>query len=187
MEQFERSISAVDRVEIAVEIAVETKAPSGSARSVPPVREHAPQAATLASAARSMRATVDRGVTLVEVLIVVAIMAVIAGGATLLVFPAFNKAKIDSAVVGAGVVKQAAELFMNMDATDEACPTINDLVSSKKIDGQKTDDPWGKPYKVVCQEGEIRVVSSGKDRQDGTPDDVRDNFKPSDVKRVADL
>lgn len=128
-----------------------------------------------------------RGVTLVEVLIVVAIMAVIAGGATLLVFPAFKKAKIDSAVVGAGVVKQAAELYMNMDATDESCPTIKDLVSSKKIDAQKTDDPWGKPYKIVCEEGDIRVVSSGNDRQDGTADDVRDNFKPSDVKRIADL
>lgn len=128
-----------------------------------------------------------RGVTLVEVLIVVAIMAVIAGGATLLVFPQFKKAKIDNAVIGAGVIKQAAELYMNMDAVDESCPTVKDLVQSKKIDSQKTDDPWGKPYKIVCEEGDIRVVSSGADRQDGTPDDVRDNFKPSDVKRVNEL
>ena len=128
-----------------------------------------------------------RGVTLVEVLIVVAIMAVIAGGATLLVFPQYKKARIDNAVIGAGVIKQAAELYMNMDAVDESCPTVKDLVSSKKIDAQKTDDPWGKPYKIVCEEGDIRVVSSGNDRQEGTADDVRDNFKPSDVKRVADL
>ena len=144
-------------------------------------------AASRSGSASRARRTKARGVTLVEVLIVVAIMAVIAGGATLLVFPAFKKAKTDSAVVGAGVVKQAAELYMNMDATDEACPTIKDLTQSKKIDAQKTDDPWGKPYKIVCEEGDIRVVSSGNDRQDGTADDVRDNFKPSDVKRIADL
>lgn len=128
-----------------------------------------------------------RGVTLVEVLIVVAIMAVIAGGATLLVFPQYKKARIDNAVIGAGVIKQAAELYMNMDAVDESCPTVKDLVTSKKIDAQKTDDPWGKPYKIVCEDGDIRVVSSGNDRQEGTPDDVRDNFKPSDVKRIAEL
>jgi general secretion pathway protein G len=128
-----------------------------------------------------------RGVTLVEVLIVVAIMAVIAGGATLLVFPQYKKARIDNAVIGAGVIKQAAELYMNIDAVDESCPTVKDLVTAKKIDGQKTDDPWGKPYRIVCEDGDIRVWSSGNDRQDGTPDDVRDNFKPSDVKRVAEL
>ena len=141
----------------------------------------------LARAMKARNRKGARGVTLVEVLIVVAIMAVIAGGATLLVFPQYKKARIDNAVIGAGVIKQAAELYMNMDAVDESCPTVKDLVSSKKIDAQKTDDPWGKPYKIVCEEGDIRVVSSGNDRQEGTADDVRDNFKPSDVKRVADL
>jgi general secretion pathway protein G len=128
-------------------------------------------------AARNRKAS--RGVTLVEVLIVVAIMAVIAGGATLMVFPQFKKAKIDNAVIGAGVI--------NMDATDEACPTVKDLVDSKKIDPQKVDDPFGKPYRIVCEDGDIRVISNGNDKQEGTADDIRDNFKPSDVKRVAAL
>lgn len=130
----------------------------------------------------------QRGVTLVEVLIVVAIMAVIAGGATLLVFPQFNKAKIEAAVVGASTIKQAAELYMNLDATGDECPTIQDLVQSKKIDSQKTDDPWGKPYRIVCGEGgDINVVSDGKDRKESTEDDVRDDFKPTDVKRIAEM
>jgi general secretion pathway protein G len=103
------------------------------------------------------------------------------------VFPQFKKAKIDNAVIGAGVIKQAAELYMNMDATDEACPTVKDLTDSKKIDPQKTDDPFGKPYRIVCEEGEIRVYSNGNDKVEGTADDIRDNFKASDVKRVAAL
>ena len=45
----------------------------------------------------------------------------------------------------------------------------------------------GKPYRIVCEEGDIRVISSGSDKQEGTADDIRDNFKPSDVKRVAAL
>jgi general secretion pathway protein G len=43
------------------------------------------------------------------------------------------------------------------------------------------------PYRVDCSEGEIRVYSNGNDRKPGTPDDLRDDFKPADVKRVKDL
>jgi len=138
----------------------------------------------LARRARTRR----RGVTLVEVLIVVAIMAVISGGATLLIFPQFKKAKIQAAKVGAEAVKQAAELYLNMDADTDACPTVQDLIQSKKLDAKKTDDPWNKPYRIVCGEGgELRVHSNGPDGKEGTPDDVRDDFKPSDIKRVAEL
>lgn len=128
-----------------------------------------------------------RGVTLVEVLIVVAIMAIIAGGATILVFPAFKKARVQNAKIGAEAVRGAVELYL-ADATEGGCPQMKDLVEAKKIDSKKTDDPWGKPYKVLCAEGEdIRVLSFGQDGQENTPDDVRDDFKPSDIKRVADL
>ena len=126
-----------------------------------------------------------RGVTLVEVLIVVAIMAVIAGGATLLVFPQFKKAKVQSAKVGAEAVRQAVDLY-SVDGDSGACPQVKDLVDAKKLDAKKTDDPWGKPYKVLCDQGETRVLSFGADGQEGTGDDVRDDFKPSDIKAAAE-
>lgn len=129
----------------------------------------------------------QRGVTLVEVLIVVAIMAVIAGGATLLVFPAFKKAKVEAAKVGAEAVRQAAELYLNTDAEGGACPLVKDLIASKKLDAKKTDDPWGTPYRITCEGDEVRVHSNGRDAKENTPDDVRDDFKPSDIKRVAEL
>ncbi len=128
-----------------------------------------------------------RGVTLVEVLIVVAIMAVIAGGATILAFPLYKEAKIKTAVVGCSTVKQAAELYQNLEGTADVCPTIQDLVNSKKLDGKKTEDPWNLPYKIVCGDGDIHVTSSGNDRKDGTPDDIRDDFKDADIKRVSKL
>ena len=128
-----------------------------------------------------------RGVTLVEVLIVVAIMAVIAGGATLLAIPMYKKSRIEAAAVGCSAVKAAAELHQTFEGSEGACPTVKDLVASKKIDATKTDDPWGKPYKIECEEGSIRVRSAGNDRQEGTPDDVLSGFKAEDVKRVANL
>lgn len=136
---------------------------------------------------RKLGKALSRGVTLVEVLIVIAIMAVISGGATFLVFPEFKKARIKTAVVGATTIKMAAETYKELESTSDACPTIQDLVSARKIDSKKVDDPWGQPYKIKCEEGEIRVFSSGNDRKEGTPDDIRDDFRPSDVEKVAKI
>jgi general secretion pathway protein G len=144
----------------------------------------------LARLARKMRRAeraLSRGVTLVEVLIVVAIMAVIAGGATLLVFPQFKKARNKTAVLGAGTIKQAAELYQNLNGTADVCPTIQDLVAAKNIDAKKTDDPWGSPYKIVCVDGEIHVTSPGNDRKENTPDDLRDDMKPSEIEKIGNM
>lgn len=136
---------------------------------------------------RTMGRAAARGVTLVEVLIVVSIMAVISGGAVVLAFPLYKEARIKTAVVSAKEIKKAAQLYQEMDATTEGCPTIQDLVTSKRLDLTTANDPWGKPFRIVCGEGDIRVLSSGNDRKDGTPDDIRDDFTPTDVKRVKEL
>jgi general secretion pathway protein G len=136
---------------------------------------------------RALKRAAARGVTLVEVLIVVAIMAVIAGGATILVFPQFKKARCKSAVIGAGTIKQAADLYQNLNGTADVCPTIQDLVNSRSIDAKKTDDPWGSPYKIICVDGEIHVISPGNDKRENTPDDLRDDMKPSEVEKIANL
>ena len=137
---------------------------------------------------KKFRRSFSRGVTLVEVLIVVAIMAVISTGAVFIAFPEYRKAQIKTAVVGANAIKSAAEVYINLDmGSAEACPTIQDLVNSKKIDSKKSDDPWGSPFKIHCGEGEVNVTSNGRDKRENTPDDVRDDFKPSDIERVAKL
>ncbi len=136
---------------------------------------------------RIMRRAASRGVTLVEVLIVVSIMAVISGGAVVLAFPLYKEARIKTAVVSAKEIKKAAQLYQEMDSTTEGCPTIQDLVSAKRLDANTANDPWGKPFRIVCGEGDIRVLSSGNDKKDGSADDIRDDFTPVDVKRVKEL
>jgi general secretion pathway protein G len=136
---------------------------------------------------RIMRRAAARGVTLVEVLIVVSIMAVISGGAVVLAFPLYKEARIKTAVVSANEIKKAAQLYQEMDSTTEGCPTIQDLVSAKRLDANTANDPWGKPFRIVCGEGDIRVLSSGNDKKDGSADDIRDDFTPVDVKRVKEL
>jgi general secretion pathway protein G len=139
--------------------------------------------------ARLVRRALRRGVTLVEVLIVVAIMAVIAGGATYLVFPEFKKARIKAAYTGATTIKTAAQVYMEMDMSGgpDTCPTMQDLVNAKKLDQNKTLDPWGMPYKIACVEGDIRVISPGADKKENTPDDVRDDAKPADLEKLGKM
>ena len=136
---------------------------------------------------RGLRRAAARGVTLVEVLIVVAIMAVIAGGATLLVFPALKKTRVKSTQLEAEQIKTAANLAKELDGTE--CPTIQDLVNAKSLDAEKAADPWGSSYKIKCDDGDVRVISPGADKKEGTADDIRDNFpiKQADVDKIANL
>lgn len=138
---------------------------------------------------RKLGRAAARGVTLVEVLIVLAIMALIAGGATALLFPEFKKAQIKTAVLSAAEIKKSTQTYIELDlaGNTDKCPTVNDLVEAKKLEKGKTDDPWGQPFKIHCDGGDITVTSNGRDRKEGTPDDVKDDFKPADVERVAKL
>lgn len=136
---------------------------------------------------RRLGRRLSRGVTLVEVLIVVTIMAIIAGGATLVVWPRLKAARVKSAYTGATIIRSAAEQHQQLGSGGDTCPTIQALVAAKLIDGNKTDDPWGQPYKIKCEDGEIRVYSSGDDRKDGTADDIRDNMRQSELDKISQM
>ena len=55
----------------------------------------------------------------------------------------------------------------------EECPTLQRLKDERELAASTNlNDPWGNPYKVLCDEDTTRLVSSGPDRRDGTADDV---------------
>jgi len=114
---------------------------------------------------------IERGVTLVEVLIVLAIMTLIAGGVVVAVIPQFNKAKIEATSNNARAIRDAV---IRWKATGgEGCPTVSQLVQDKQIDSaSKADDPWGSTYKIACTEDEVVVSSPGPDKKEGTGDDI---------------
>ena len=122
---------------------------------------------------RRRGSSLDRGVTLFEVLIVVAILAMIAGGVAFFALPQFNKAKIDTAKGAARVVRQAASQWRATNNETE-CPSISQLVQDKLLDpGQNTADPWGQPFGISCTDEDVTVVSNGPDRKRGTKDDIQ--------------
>lgn len=120
---------------------------------------------------RASRASA-RGMSLLEIMIVIAIMSLIATGVGIAILPRWQKAQVDTANTNARAVRNAA---INWRATngEEQCPTISQLVSDKMIDSaSKTEDPWGSAYRIICSEDEITVSSPGPDKKEGTKDDI---------------
>jgi general secretion pathway protein G len=112
------------------------------------------------------------GVTLIEVLIVVAIMAMIAAGVTVAIFPKFQKAKTDAAESSARTVRQAAQLYRTT-TTDAGCPSIRELIDSKQLDAAiDPKDPWGHDYRITCTADDVVVSSDGADGKSNTGDDI---------------
>jgi len=138
-----------------------------------------PGVAVLRAAARrvaerkfGLRRRHEAGMTLVEVLIVVSIMAMIATGVTVFALPKFKEAQVSSAKTNAQVLRRAAQDWqrVNMEST---CPTIIQLMEGKHLDSASNpDDPWGMPWTLVCSDDDIFVQSMGPDKKQGTPDDI---------------
>lgn len=122
-----------------------------------------------------------RGVTLVEVLIVVAILSLIAGGVAIFAVPQFNKARIDTAKNDTKALQGAVETWkINKPGSASECPTVETLKNDKALKAdQNTNDPWGKPYRIVCSGDDFGVISSGPDGKDGTEDDIVAGMKPT--------
>lgn len=120
---------------------------------------------------RKARAS-EAGVTLVEVLIVVAIMAMLAGGVALFALPKFKEAQMSTAKTSAQVIRRAVQDWQRMN-NEITCPTMSQLVEGKHIDSASNmDDPWGQNYVLFCTEDEVFVMSNGPDKKKDTKDDL---------------
>jgi general secretion pathway protein G len=122
----------------------------------------------------------QRGMTLLEIMIVLAILALVMG---LVVGPRvmrmFGKSKVDIAQLT--VKKYAYEAFGEWSQAhpDKACPDkLEDL--TQYMDSKDVKDPWGNPYKMFCGQnlpagakGGLAVMSAGEDGKEGTEDDVK--------------
>jgi general secretion pathway protein G len=122
--------------------------------------------------AASFRRRLERGVTLFEVLIVVAILAMVAGGVAVFALPRFKEAQVKTARTAAQTIRGAVHQWQ-LNNGDSACPTVSQLVEEKYLDkGTNTVDPWNQAFSITCNEAEVVVSSSGPDKKKGTLDDV---------------
>lgn len=124
---------------------------------------------TLEKLARRRRA----GMTLVEIMIVVIIMALIAAAVGFAVLPRLREAQVEQARTDSLAVRSAVELYLAQDPTAD-CPTMSDLTEERILSSStRTEDPWGNAFNIECDGDDITVTSNGPDGEGGTEDDVR--------------
>jgi general secretion pathway protein G len=141
--------------------------------------------ARVQAALARLRASVDRrqgpghrasGFTLLEIMIVLAIMGLIVTGVSIKVFSQLKKAKTQAARIGVKKVVDASGRFMA--GPGSGCPKgIEELIGQGELSKGDAKDPWGTAYVFRCPGTQdpdgIDVYSFGPDRIDGSPDDIR--------------
>ena len=113
------------------------------------------------------------GMTLVEIMIVVIIMALIATAVGVAVLPRLEEARIDSTKTSAQAIRSAVTMFLAENPAG-GCPNTEDLTSGGFLDEDKsTADAWDGEFEIECNGTRVSVVSAGPDKQFGTEDDIQ--------------
>jgi general secretion pathway protein G len=122
---------------------------------------------------RLARRALARGVTLVEILIVLAIVGLIAGGIAVYAVPKFQQAQKDNTRNSLKALHAVAEAWRANHGNE--CPTVQRLKDEKELAASSDiNDAWGSPYKIMCPDDENTVVMSfGPDKKEGSQDDIR--------------
>ena len=107
---------------------------------------------------------------MIEVMIVVVILGLIAGGVAVAVLPKYTQAKITTTRTNAKTIRNMAAAWRG-DHAPEVCPTVEMLVADKALDtGSPRNDAWGTPFKIVCKDDETVVMSYGPDKRESEDD-----------------
>lgn len=125
--------------------------------------------------------TRTRGYSLLEILVVLAIIALLSSVIGIAVYNHLLKARIEATRQSALKIRQTVMVY-RMDHADD-CPTPESLKQADLIDAaSKLTDAWDRPFTVTCGErGDVHVASGGPDKKLGTEDDILAPEPPAKV------
>jgi general secretion pathway protein G len=120
----------------------------------------------MVAAARS-----SRGMTLIEILVVLAIIGLIMGGVAIVAFNAFDDSKTKAAAKDIATLAQSVEMYR---LQKNKCPKSAQDLKAAGIIQKITKDPWGADYVIKCpgEHGPVDISSPGKDGEIGGEDDI---------------
>jgi general secretion pathway protein G len=125
--------------------------------------------------AGAVRRAASAGFTLLEVMIVLAIIGLIAGSIGVGVFKQFQKSQVKTAKINVKEIGDAVQQYM-IENNNECPRGMEDLIAKKNLT-RAIKDPWGKEFTIKCpgqnDTDGADVSSSGPDKQDGTADDIK--------------
>jgi general secretion pathway protein G len=110
------------------------------------------------------------GMTLIEIMIVMVIMALVAGGAAFAILPRLKEAKVKQTQQDAKKVASAAEMYLS---EHDDCPTVDKLIEEKILSKKShTKDAWDNDFTIECDDDGATVKSAGPDKAMGSEDDI---------------
>jgi prepilin-type N-terminal cleavage/methylation domain-containing protein len=115
----------------------------------------------------------SRGVTLIEILVVLGIIALISGVVAVALLVHFERAREVTTRQSALALRTAATMWRMQKASGD-CPDVPTLMADDAIDqASRAKDAWEQPFRITCDErGGIHVVSGGRDKKLDTEDDI---------------
>ncbi len=115
----------------------------------------------------SRRLRRQRGMTLIEIIVVITILALITAAVAVAVIPKLDEAKVDVAYQDIATIKQALNLYYAKKGTYPDTGTgLKALVDTQNLEKVPTD-PWGTEYVYMNEAGKPVILSYGKDKTPG--------------------
>ena len=122
-----------------------------------------------------VRRTAERGMTMLEIMIVLAIIGLVMSVVGVGVWQQWKRANIKVARVAVNEI--ASKTVQYMTDNNNECPKGIDDLGAQKYMPKKQKDPWNREYILRCpgtiNTDGIDVVSLGPDGQEGTADDIK--------------
>lgn len=132
---------------------------------------------------RRARRAAQRGMTLIEIMVVITILGLIAAAVGVAVIPKLGEAKTDRARLDIKSIESALKLYyVKKGNYPDTAVGLKALVDTNNLDKIPTD-PWDKPYVYLLEGGKPVLISYGRDGSPGGDGEDQDvSSKDAEVK-----
>lgn len=121
---------------------------------------------------RAIRRQPTRGFTLLEIMVVIALISLLTTGVAVGALKMLEDSKKKLAKTDTASLASVAEAFV-ITHGDPNCPTPEELSGDGLLSHRSnTEDPWGMTYRIRCEPGYAVATSAGPDRAFDTGDDI---------------